>query len=103
MNIYIQFWKVNTNSVCTCYYTSAFLATTYTDILKAFKSALPIIDLKGIFQILMDGPNVNHKDYWILRDLIFNIREGPDDPTVMNIGTAMACVLCIVHLKIEKG
>jgi hypothetical protein len=76
MDIAVPFWNSCSESVETRYLTSMFLGhTTAVDLLKALKEGICEKLLKSVFQISMDGPNVNWK---LIRD--FKAELQPDDP-----------------------
>ncbi|XP_054720775.1 uncharacterized protein LOC129230403 [Uloborus diversus] len=94
-DINVRFWNLEKSEVSTRFLTSMFLTSTTSDALRTtFKDALkPILNIKYIVQIAMDGPNVNQK---IFRDQKEEI-QSEDEANIISIGT---CGLHTMHLSL---
>lgn len=99
MDINVRFWNSATEEVNTRYLTSAFFGrTTASDLLKGFREAIYPLSEKKIFQLSMDGPNVNYK---FLTD--FKLELKKDDPTASIILQLGSCGLHTVHGAFKTG
>lgn len=100
MDIYIRYWDDNKKSVCTRYFSSAFLGhAKASDLLEAFLDATRGLILKRLLQIAMDGPNVNFK---FLRDLENHLlfEQPPDTRIFLDMGL---CGLHSAHNSFKFG
>lgn len=98
MDLNVRYWCPKDNYVKTRYLNSAFLGRSRCeDLLVAFQDSTSPLNLKKLLQISMDGPNVNKKFF---KELSASIREGPDDPEILNIGS---CGLHAVSLAFKTG
>ena len=62
MDLHLHYWDVNENLVGSRYYGSSFLGhATHTDLLNHFQDTTKELPLTNLFQISMDGLNVNFK------------------------------------------
>ena len=62
MDLYIRSWDVNRNGVSVHYFGSSFLGhTTHKDLLTHFNNIVKGLEPPKLYQISMDGPNVNFK------------------------------------------
>ena len=62
MDLHLRYWDVNENLVRPRYYGSSILGhATHTDFLNHFKDITKELPLTNLFQIFLDGPNVNLK------------------------------------------
>lgn len=100
MDLIVRTW--NNKETDTNYLTSGFVDdTTATGLLDSFKDALLKlnIELKKIYQVSMDGPNVNLK---FLKDFKFYLKEtfGDDHLCLIDIGT---CSLHVVNNAYKAG
>ena len=60
MDMYVRYWNDNRNTVNVCYYGSSFLGhTTHQDVLHHFKSLTKDLNPTHLYQISMDGWNIN--------------------------------------------
>lgn len=94
MDFFLRYWSKKKNEVISRYIGSQFLGhTTAADLLEAFKSEINAnsLNLNRILQVSMDGPNVNLK---FLKDLKENLKDNPDSPSPLEIGT---CGLHTLH------
>jgi hypothetical protein len=99
MDLHIRFFDEEKSQVRTRYLTSIFLLRSRAaDILKAFKEGILGIKLDRIFQVSMDGCNVNKK---FLRDFQAELLENnPQMPTMIDIGT---CGLHTIHNALKNA
>lgn len=78
----------------TKFFTSSFLGCAIShNITEAFKEVLSPLNMKSILQISMDGSNVNHKIFKVLK-AEFESEHGPE---ILNIGT------CSFHISNFKA
>ena len=98
MDLHLGYWDVNENLVWSRYYGASFLGhATHTDLLNHFKGITRELPLTNLFQIAMDGLNLNLK-FFKEFSAIFNsncLRS------LIDMGT---CNLHVVHgsLKTSK-
>ena len=97
MDLHVRFWDSAENKVKVRYYDSTFLGhATHTDILDHFKSITDTIPSEKLYQISMDGPNVNLKFY---KEFSALYKEN-NFHSLVNIGT---CSLHTVHGSFRSG
>ena len=85
MDVHVRFWMDDT--VMTRYLTSQFLGhATAPELLKALETSLKNLDTSKLVQISMDGPNVNHAAFRLMKEA----REH--DTEFLEIGT------CSLHI-----
>ena len=64
MDLHVRYWDPIENRVKVRYYDSTFLGHgTHTDLLNHFKSITNDLPSNKVYQVSMDGPNVNLKFY----------------------------------------
>lgn len=64
MDLYVRYWDTGENRVKVRYYDSSFLGhARHTDLLEHFKTITDTLPANKLYQISMDGPNVNLKFY----------------------------------------
>ena len=91
MDMYRRYWNDNSNTVNVCYYGSSFYGhTTHQDLLHHFNSLTKDLESTHLYQISMDGPNVNMKFF---EGFLQHLKERSFD-SLINIGS---CGLHIVH------
>ena len=62
MDMYMRYWNDSSNTVNVCYYGSSFLGhASHQDLFRHFNSLTKDLNLIHLYQISMDGPNVNTK------------------------------------------
>ena len=62
MDLYLRYWDVNDNHVKVRYYGASFLGhTTHQDLLAHFTDVVKELEQPKLYQVSMDGPNVNLK------------------------------------------
>ena len=81
-----------------CYYAvlklDPFYGTaTADDLLVKFKEALGGVSLKSLYQISMDGPNVN---WSFLKKFKEEFQERTDDPQLIEMGCRLECAAGII-------
>ncbi|KAJ8043836.1 hypothetical protein HOLleu_11110 [Holothuria leucospilota] len=97
MDIHVRAWNRCSNQVESRYYTSVFMGHgTADDMLTHFHEGMQGLHLQKIFQVSMDGPNVNWKFY---RTLCDEIKKDFACQT-FNIGS---CGLHILHGGFKDG
>ena len=97
MDIYIRFWDVNRNRVNVCYFGSSVLGhTTHEDLLTHFSDIVKGLEPPKLYQISMDGPNVNLK----FHDEFTSSLTETVLHSLINIGS---CNLYIVHDSLKTG
>ncbi|XP_063216844.1 uncharacterized protein LOC134527824 [Bacillus rossius redtenbacheri] len=100
MDLFVRYFDVNRNKVCTQYYNSVFLGNASAEnLLHSFTSGIQPMSLNKILSISMDGPNVNLS---FLKKLDEKIREEsePDGKILVNTGV---CGLYVVNGAIRTG
>lgn len=101
MDFFVRFWNDEKNEVSTRYLTSAFLGhASAPDIFFSFRDTLEKtgIGLQRLFQIGMDGPNVNLRFFDDLR--LYMDEENKDSPAILETGT---CSLHVVNGAYKTG
>lgn len=89
----IRMW--NSDMINSQYYGSSFLGhATANDMLESFRKDFSDLSFRNIFQLSMDGPNVNWKFYEMLQEDIVR------DKQLLNIGS---CGLHIIHNSFRSG
>ena len=97
MDLHLRYWDVNENLVWSRYYGSSFLGhTTHTDLLNHFKDINKELPLTNLFQISMDGLNVNLKHF---KEFSANF-DYICSCSLINMGT---CNLHLVHGSLKTG
>ena len=97
MDIHIRYWDTATSTVCTRFLDSKFLGHATADIMKEnFVESVKCLQLTNLYQISMDGPNVNWKFHSELAE------EMRDDYNCefLNIGS---CGLHVLHGSFKDG
>ena len=62
MNMYVRYWDINEKQVKVRYFGSSFMGHgTHEDLISHFSKLLDPLDVKKLYQISMDSPNVNLK------------------------------------------
>ncbi|KAJ1519804.1 hypothetical protein ONE63_005057 [Megalurothrips usitatus] len=100
MDLAVMFWSKTTNDVQWRYFNSAVLGhSRAADLSKALQEELKELNLTKMFQVSMDGPNVNHA---CLKELEKDIKaiHGADCSTFVNIGS---CGLHTVNNSYKQG
>jgi hypothetical protein len=96
LDIHVRLWDHDT--VLTRFYGSSFIGhATAKDMLKSFNEDFDL-NLANVFQLSMDGPNVNWSFYDILQKDI--ARETNRDCSMLNLGS---CGLHILHNAFKSG
>ena len=98
MDLHMRYWDVNENLIRSRYYGSSFLGhATHTDLLNHFQDITKELPLTNLFQISMDGPNVNLKFF---KEFSANFNSNCSR-SLIDMGT---CNLHVVHgsLKTDK-
>lgn len=97
MDLLVRFFDESTNTVKTRYLDSRFLGhATSADLQKQFNDISKELDSNKLFQISMDGPNVNLKFY----DAIVSERSENEQHQLINIGS---CGLHTIHGSFKTG
>ena len=97
MDLYVRFWDVNANRVKNRYFGSSFLGhTTSKDLLTHFNDVVKDLEPSKLYQISMDGPNVNLKFF---DDFSRSFAEN-NLHSLVNIGV---CSLHVVHGSLKSG
>ena len=97
MDLYIRFWDVNRNRVNVRYFGSSSLGhTTHKDLLTHFNDIVKGLEPPKLYQISMDGPNVNLK----FHDEFTSSLTETVLHSLINIGS---CSLHIVHGSLKTG
>ena len=97
MDVYLRYWDVNDNHVKVCYYGSSFLGhATHQDLLAHFTDVVKELEQPKLYQVSMDGPNVNLKFY---DEFTTKLSEIVNHSSV-NIET---CSLHVVHGSFKNG
>lgn len=98
MDLGVRFWSSEENRVTSRFLTSAFLShITSEDLLQAIKNNLSEENLKKVFQLSMDGPNVNLK---LKRLFVSDLRSDEESPQLLELGF---CGLHTVHNAFKTG
>lgn len=88
MDIHIRF--LDDQNIKTRYLTSVFLGRARAeDLLEAFNNGTQTLDHAKMLQVSMDGPNVNHKFYKLLKEC-----RSSDAQLLLDCGTCSLHVLC---------
>ena len=99
MDLYLRYWDVNDDHVKVRYYGSSFLGhATHQDLLADFTDVAKELEQPKLYQVSMDGPNVNLKFY---DEFTTKLNETVNHSSV-NIGT---CSLHVAHgivLRMER-
>lgn len=96
MDVYIRLWSSDMR-VTSRYLGSTFMGHgTATDILEHFKTCTEKLNFKNVFQISMDGPNVN----WAFHEKLQQHIKEEFDCQIMNIGS---CGLHVMHGAFKHG
>ena len=97
MDLHKQFWKEESNTVCTRYYTSDFMGKDAApDILKMFKSCMTGLNDEKMLQVSMDGPNVNKA----FLSMFNEERQTNESSTLIDIVT---CSLHTIKGSLQTG
>jgi hypothetical protein len=97
MDMYIRYWDDTDNRVHTRYYGSSFLGHgTHQDILTHFSELTKELDDSRLFQVSMDGPNVNLKFF---REFSSQFKET-NNHSLVNIGS---CCLHVINGSFARG
>ena len=97
MDLYVRFWNVNENIVNVCYYGSSFLGYgTHQNLLSHFNDITKDLDHNHLYQISMDGPNVNIKFH---QEFSAHFKES-NFHSLIDIGS---CSLHIIHRSFTTG
>ena len=97
MDMYIRYWNDNTNTVNVRYYGSRFLGhATHQDVLHHFNGLTNDLDPTHLYQISMDGPNVNIKFF----EEFLQHQKKCSFHSLIDIGS---CGLHIVHGSFSQG
>lgn len=101
MDLVIRFWDEHSHQVSTRYLNSVFLGkATADDLLEKFIEGLSTLPLLNLFQVSMDGPNVNN---CFLRKLIVKYEDDVSNfngKKLLDMGT---CGLHVVHGSLKHG
>ena len=98
MDMYIRYWNDNSNTVNVLCYGSSFLGhETHQDLLHHFNSLTKDLDRTHLYQISMDGPNVNMKFF---EEFSQHHKERSFN-SLNNIGS-LACTLFMAAFHEEK-
>ena len=90
MDIIVRFWDTEKNKVLSRYLNSQFLGhTRAADLLQKFNEALGKLNLANLFQVSMDGPNMNWKFFDSLCE--YRALTDPDVPHLINAGSCGTC------------
>jgi len=96
LDIHVRYWSKD--RVKTMFFTSVFLGhSTAEDLLEVFKSNMQPLKLCKIYQVSMDGPNVNFKFFDNLQK---HIATEFQNKQILNIGS---CSLHTVHNAFKSG
>ena len=97
MDLLVWFFDNSTNTVNTRFYDSHFLGhATHQDLHKQFTDISNELDSNKLFQISMDGPNVNLKFY----EAVVTERNENEQHQLINIGS---CGLYTIHGAFKTG
>ena len=97
MDLLVWFFDNSTNTVNTRFYDSHFLGhATHQDLHKQFTDISNELDSNKLFQISMDGPNVNLKFY----EAVVTERNENEQHQLINIGS---CGLRKIHGALKTG
>ena len=99
MDVIIHFWDNEKNKVCSRYFDSNFLGhTSAQDLLKSVQSLFTTLNLMGLIQLSMDGPNIN----WKLLDELSEdqVNYDPELPELINVSSYG---LYIIHEAFKRG
>ena len=97
MDLYIRFWDLNGNRVNVRYFGSSFLGhTTHKDVLTHFNDIVKGLEPPKLYQISMDGPNVNLR----FPDEFTSSLTETVLHSLINIGS---CNLHIIHGSLKTG
>jgi len=77
MDLVIRFWSNQKEQIVSKYFGSSFLGhSTVADLLVAFEEKLQYFDLRRLLHFSMDGPNVNVKFLWELKEELGQDSDG---------------------------
>ena len=97
MDLHLCYWNVNENLVRSRYYGSSFFGhATHIDLLNHFKDITKELPLTNLFQISMNGPNVNLKFF---EEFSANFNSN-FSCSLIDMGT---CNLHVVHGSVKAG
>ena len=97
MDLYVRFWDVSENKVNVRYYGSSFLGHgTHQNLLSHFNDITKDLDHSHLYQISMDGPNVNIK---FNQEFPANLKES-NFHSLIDIGS---CSLQTIHRSFTTG
>lgn len=99
VDLFIRFFDINTNRVCTRYFNSLFLGCASTQhLLDGFSEGILHLSKQNILQVSMDGPSVNLKFWKLLDDQMK--ADFPDGKHLFNIGV---CGLHVINGCLRTG
>ena len=97
MDLHVRYWDLIESRVKVRYYDSTFLGRgTHTDLLNHFKSITNGLPSNKVYQVSMDGPNVNLKSYKEFSRLY----KEENCYCLIDVGT---CSLHTVHSSFRTG
>ncbi|XP_047143255.1 uncharacterized protein LOC124817348 [Hydra vulgaris] len=97
MDLHVRYWNEESITVCTRYYTSEFMRKAAApDILNMFKSCMTGLNAEKMFQVSMDGPNVNK----LFLEMLNKERHNNELSTLIDIGT---CGLHTINGSLQTG
>ena len=97
MDLHIQFWNEESNTVCTRYYTAEYMGKAAApDILKMFKSWMTGLNDEKMLQVSIDWPNVNKA----FLSMVNEERQTNESSMLIDIGT---CGLHTINGSLQTG